>query len=81
MRNTLSNGDWLVLSNIKYQPEQGDIVVITQKTAADEPLIKRVIATAGQEVDIDFDEGIVKVDGVALDEPYILEPTYKSYNL
>ena len=81
MEPTLQNGDWLVLSNIKYQPEQGDIVVITQPTAANEPLIKRVIATEGQVVDINFDTGEVKVDGEVLQEDYIAAPTYRSFDV
>lgn len=81
MNPTLNSGDWLVLSNVKYQPKQGDIVVITQPTAANEPLIKRVIATEGQTVDIDFDNGTVKVDGKVLNEPYIAAPTYRNFNV
>ena len=81
MEPTLQNGDWLLLSNFKYNPEQGDIVVITQPTAANEPLIKRVIATEGQVVDINFDTGEVKVDGVTLQEDYIAAPTYRSFDV
>ena len=71
----------VVVSNFKYQPEQGDIVVITQPTAANEPLIKRVIATEGQVIDIDFETGVVKVDGEVLQEDYIAAPTYRSFDV
>ena len=75
---TLAHGDRLVISDLFYQPRQGDIVVVAPGIYEDHPLIKRVIATAGQTVDIDFDAGVVTVDGVALDEPYINEPTHLS---
>lgn len=78
MKMTLLNGDYiLLLSNIFYNdPEYGDIVVASKETYKDgEPIIKRVIATEGQEVDIDFANGVVYVDGVALDEPYTNTPT------
>ena len=78
MNKTLVHGDWLILlSNVLYtQPQQGDVVVASKDSFKDgEPIIKRVIATEGQEVDIDFDAGIVYVDGEALDEPYINTPT------
>ena len=72
---TLEQGDRLIISKLFYTPQQGDIVVLQKDSFADYPLIKRVIATAGQTVDIDFDAGVVYVDGVALDEPYTAEPT------
>jgi len=78
MKDTLQNGDYLLLlSNVFYgEPEQGDVVVAVKDSFRNgEPIIKRVIATAGQNVDIDFAAGIVYVDEVALDEPYTLTPT------
>lgn len=78
MYNTLADGDWLlVLSNtISGEPEYGDIIVASKDSFNDgEPIIKRVIATEGQTVDIDFNQGIVYVDGVALEEDYIYSPT------
>jgi len=72
---TLLHQDMLVISRIGMTPSYGDIVVITKPTSAKETLIKRVIATEGQEVNIDFEKGHVYVDGVLLDEPYINAPT------
>ncbi len=73
MQSTLESGDVLILRNKAISPsmEYGDIVVLSKASFDDgEPLIKRIIATEGQEVDIDFDTGIVYVDGKPLDEPY-----------
>lgn len=77
MLDTLTDNDRVIISNIAYTPKQGDIVVISRNmdnSITDEnvklPIIKRVIAVAGQTVDIDFEEGIVYVDGVALKEDY-----------
>ena len=78
MRDTLYHGDYLlVLNNVFYtNPQYGDIIVATKDSFENgEPIIKRVIATEGQWVDIDFENGIVYVDGVALDEPYIKTAT------
>ena len=73
MENTLKDGDYLLLlGNIlvdKY--EYGDIIVAAREgTLNGNPIVKRVIATEGQTVDIDFDIGVVYVDGVPLQEPY-----------
>ena len=58
------------------EPEQGDIVVAAMDRFWNgKPIVKRVIATEGQTVDIDFEAGIVYVDGVALDESYTFTPT------
>ena len=78
MDRTLHDGDYLlVLSNTLYRnPKAGDIVVASKKSFRDgEDIVKRIIATEHQIVDIDFENGIVYVDGVALDEPYINTPT------
>lgn len=78
MMPTLQNGERLVISNLFYEPTAGDIVVLCGEADREEGknLIKRIIATEGQTIDIDFEAGEVYVDGQKLDEPYILEPTY-----
>ncbi len=74
MYPTLHDGDLLLLQSIGYTPKQGDVVVLTKEfDAADGPIVKRVIATGGQHVVIDYDAGTVTVDGEVLDEPYINE--------
>ena len=61
---TLQNGEKLVYSKI-YTPQDNDIVIVD--TSNDLGLIvKRVVATGGQTVDIR--DGIVYVDGEQLDE-------------
>lgn len=88
MQNTLYGGERIIISDMFYEPEYGDIVVISRNmdnSAKDsvqtaEPIIKRVIATGGQYVDIDFEKGKVYVgydlgDMVELDEPYTKTPT------
>ena len=79
MLNTLQHGDrLLVLNSMFYHDYQyGDIVILRKDGVFDnDPIVKRVIATGGQTVDIDFNEGVVYVDGEALEEDYIREPTY-----
>ncbi len=78
MYDTLWDGDWLLLlsSTLYDDPEYGDIIVASKESfRGGEAIIKRVIATEGQTVDIDFSEGIVYVDGNALEEDYIYSPT------
>ena len=75
MMDTLNDNDRVVLFKAFYTPKQGDIVVITQPNFMHKPLIKRIIATEGQTVGINFETGAVFVDGVELYEPYIKELT------
>ena len=72
MNETLHDGDTLVVSKLFYTPKQNDIVVFqSPDSGIAGGIVKRVIATAGQTVDFDFDNWVVTVDGVALDEPYV----------
>ncbi len=70
MKQTLHDGEYLVVAELCYTPARGDIVVIHDVTAKpyDNPIVKRVIATAGQTVDIDFDTWTLTVDGEVVDE-------------
>lgn len=76
MNPTLLKGDKLVVSDVFYKPKQGDIVIFRKDEYKAEALVKRVIATEGQTIEIDFDRGRVYVDGELIDEPYIAEPTH-----
>lgn len=64
----LHNSDRIVVSSWFYTPEQGDVVVLKKTVGLSEPIVKRVIATGGQTVYIDYDQGDVYVDGEKLDE-------------
>ncbi len=85
MKNTLFENEKIIISNLNYTPKQSDIVVISRniensvgsQTSYNTPIIKRVIAVGGQTVNIDFNTGIVYVDGKALEEPYISSKTNK----
>lgn len=65
MMETLHDSDKLVISHINYIPKTGDIVVIRYSP---NPIIKRIIATGGQKVKIDYANWEVYVDGVKLDD-------------
>lgn len=72
---TLTHKDMLLLQCIGYEPTQGDVVVLHKDfSVTKEPIVKRVIATSGQHVHIDYDVSTVYVDGEALSEPYLGEP-------
>ena len=66
---TLQDGDWLAITTWDKKPEYGQVIIITQPNWFDEPIVKRIIATENQTVDINFNKGEVYVDGMLLDEP------------
>ena len=79
MDPTLEHGELMLVWSLGYSPKQGDIVILNKTTADfldEQAIVKRVIALGGQSVDIDYGEGVVYVDGEALDEDYILEEMY-----
>lgn len=92
MSPTLETDDKLIVRSIGYTPEDGDIVVINNQNThlisesgkvvegegLEKRIIKRVIATGGQTIDIDFESGTVTVDGIQLEENYISEPTTRN---
>ncbi|MBQ9209468.1 MAG: signal peptidase I [Oscillospiraceae bacterium] len=74
MINTLQDGDKLIVHHLFYTPERGDIVIV-DSYALGKPIVKRVVATGGDTIDIDFATGAVTVNGEVIDEPYIKDLT------
>lgn len=84
METTIKTGDMVFSEKVSYyfrDVEQGDIVTFQDPLSPGRILIKRVIATGGQTVDINDEDGLVYVDGVPLDEPYTNGlPSYRLAN-
>lgn len=76
MTPTLQNGDLVVCRRIGDY-EKGDVIAFYYNNRV---LLKRVIGTAGDLIDIDSD-GTVSVNGEALDEPYIDAKAYGECNI
>ena len=88
MNNTLQDQDRVLSTNFFYTPQRGDIVVLQADRVPNqytgkygEPIIKRVIALAGDTIKFDFDEGKVYLKKAGeqefqlLEEDYIAAPT------
>ncbi|MBR6617332.1 MAG: signal peptidase I [Oscillospiraceae bacterium] len=93
MNPTLLNDDRLVMYRMFYEPKRGDIVVVNNHNgnllnkegqvissgySLNENLIKRVVAVEGEELNIDFEAGVVMIDGVPLEEDYINDLTHNN---
>ncbi len=88
MMQTLHHGDRLVISNLFYTPKTGDIIVLqdSQNKELRGPIIKRVIATEGETVDIDNETWTITVthlDGTVevLDDSYANKVYYEDGSL
>ena len=55
MNNTLKHKEKLLVSGLFYEPEREDIIVLHQTGYLNEPVVKRIIAVAGETIDIDFE--------------------------
>jgi signal peptidase I len=72
MEPHINSGEYVLINTLAYRfapPARGDIIVFKHTTDAPEVYIKRVIGIPGDRVRID--DGIVYVNGVKLDEPYV----------
>lgn len=75
MSPTLQDSDRLLVYTMNYVPKHGDIVVIGGTGQSDETLVKRIIATENQTVEINYETGKVLIDGVEQNEDYITAMT------
>ena len=75
MEPTLQHADRLYVNRMAYTPKKGDVVIFEPASDPGRPYIKRVIATEGDKLYIDFSNGKVYLNDELLDEPYISEPT------
>lgn len=89
MRDTLYNGENVIVSDAFYTPERGDIIVFHQtgesRNDYNEPIVKRVIGVAGDTVKVEHFRDRMRVtvtdsegNSTMLDEDYIRYeyPTY-----
>lgn len=75
MEPSLHEGDRLYVNRLMYEPKKGDVVIFKPASDPDRPYVKRVIATAGDTIYIDFSTGDVYLNDKVIDEPYIKEKT------
>ncbi|MCX8032953.1 MAG: signal peptidase I [Thermoleophilia bacterium] len=78
MQPTLLEGDRILLSRLTYhfrEPKPGDIIVFHSPVVEGEDLVKRIVAVEGDRVAIK--DGVLYVNGVARDEPYLFERPFR----
>lgn len=78
---TLHTSDRVFAWCLGYEPKQGDVVIVDTELVIGESIVKRVVATGGQVVDIDQETGAITVDGVLFDTPIATTTSNISGNL
>ena len=79
MESTIEVGDMFISEKVSYyfrEPQAGDVITFQDPDVPGRTLVKRVIAVGGQTVDLSSSDGVVYVDGQALDEPYATGGSY-----
>lgn len=74
MESTCHDGDYMIIWQLGYQPQKGDVVVTDEKNPLKERLVKRVIATEGDRIEIKY--GVLTINGEVQTEEYIKEQTW-----
>lgn len=80
MLDTLHSDNKILMTNFMYKPKCGDIVAINAENQIEKRIIKRVIATEGQTLVVDYSKNAVYVDGIQIDEPYVSSITREPSN-
>ena len=81
MNNTLSHGERIIISDMFYTPKRNDVVVFYENDTLKRPVVKRVIATEGESVDIDYFSDTMRVTVTSVDgKKTVLEEDFILYN-
>ena len=79
MKNSFEDGQMLIISNFVYTPDNGDVIVFHQIEYFQKPLVKRVIATGGQTVTINFERKSIEIKNTKTGEPVAFNDEFATY--
>jgi len=79
MKNSFEDGQMLIISNFFYTPDNGDVIVFHQIEYFQKPLVKRVIATGGQTVTINFEKKSIEIKNTKTGEPVAFNDEFATY--
>ncbi len=79
MKNSFEDGQMLIISNFFYTPDNGDVIVFHQIEYFQKPLVKRVIATGGQTVTINFERKSIEIKNTKTGEPVAFNDEFATY--